>query len=331
MKPGLAGQALEDDVRHGRAQVRLADAAEAHAVEPREAQAGIGRQLDRLVPHRAVAVDGHHRGVFFVQQLLERQGQLARLEDLVLGRLDDLDRAGDPAVGLRLGRVVVDRVVRLLHALETDLLDLRAELGLDLGGVLTGQAGGDVEDLGLAQVVDRPERPDRRRQLLAVAGEHAVQQRAFRLLLHRAEAAHSWPGVGHGEEHRRPAGLAGSPRGSTRCRCSDGSPGCRRRPSVLLDRLDLLGRGDQLIDDELDVGQFIFQGLERGLVGPDFGLEIQFRSGPAASRDGQVEPRHLHLRPPATRTDQCRCARSRTPRAHAGASESQGGSRQRKL
>ena len=105
--------------------------------------------------------------------LLEGQRLLARLEDVLLGGLDQLDGPLEPAVGLGLGVGVVHGVVGIDHGLQPDLLDLGAELGLHLLGILPRQARGHVEDLGLAQVMDRPEGPDRHRQLLAVGGEDA--------------------------------------------------------------------------------------------------------------------------------------------------------------
>ena len=202
-----ANQPLEDQERHGALQVRLADAGIAHAIQPREPQARIRRQLDRLVPHGAVAIDGNRRGLFFIEELLEGQRLLAGFEDVLLGGLDHLDRTGDPALGLGPGRLIVDGLVRRLHALEGDLLDFRSELRLDLGNILRRQLRSEVEDLRLAQMMDRSERPDRRSQLLAVGSQQAFQPCAQRLLQEGSDAGPLVPRIRRGEEHRGPAQL----------------------------------------------------------------------------------------------------------------------------
>ena len=84
----------------------------------------------------------------------------------------------------------------------------------------------------------------------------------------------------------------------------------------VLDRLDLLGRRDDLIDHKFHVGKVALHVLERGHVGPLFGLEIQPRNGPASFRAPHKDPGHLYLRLPAARTDQFRATRTGAGREH---------------
>ena len=68
-----------------------------------------------------------------------------------------------------------------------NMLDFGAKLGTNVGLVLADRTLGDVDDLGLAQVMHRSERSDRRRQLFAVAGQQALHLGTERLLLQRTK------------------------------------------------------------------------------------------------------------------------------------------------
>ena len=278
---GFSRQALEQNMRHRRPQIGLADPGPAHVVEPGEAEAGIGGELDRLVPHGAVAIDGHDGGVLLVEEVLEGQRQLAGLEDFVLGGLNDLRCAGNPAVGFRLGVGVADGVERLDDALEGDRLS-RSELLLDIGGVLDGKPRGDVEDLRFAEMVQGPERPDRGHELPAIGGEHAVQHGALGLLLEGAEAGPFVARVRDCEQNGRPADAENLVQNG---RDADVQVNHQDPVDALQLGLELPHfprRGDQLVDDEVDIGQLLLGGLKSGPVRLDFGLQSNFGLGQRA-------------------------------------------------
>ena len=66
---------------------------------------------------------------------------------------------------------------------------------------------------------------------------------------------------------------------------------------------DLSGGRNQLVNDELDIRQLVFELGEFGLVEPDFLPEIHSRLGPEAVRRAHVDSGYLDLGSPAARTD----------------------------
>ena len=115
-------------------------------------------------------------------------------------------------------------------------------------------------------------------------------------------------GIGYGKEDRRPGRLEDliqdrhDPNAEVNEQDAVGL--LQFRPKGL----DLLGRGDQLVDEEIHVGQFVLNRLEGGLIRASFLLQRHLRpwKRPSALRVAQEEPGHLYLGAAAARTEKGR-------------------------
>jgi hypothetical protein len=123
--------------------------------------------------HAPVAVRRHHRRPLLVQQLLESQRKPARLDNLGPRRLHNRLGALDPQRRFRFRLALADGVVGIEDAFEPDLLDFRPELSSDVLGLVGKRPGRQVQNLRLAQMMNRPKRPDSRGQLTVVAAQDA--------------------------------------------------------------------------------------------------------------------------------------------------------------
>ncbi len=283
---GFADEEAEDEVGHAGFEVGFADAAEAEVIEPDEAEAGVAHvALDEA---HAQAVHGDEDALVLGEEVAQGDVHDGALQDVLLGRLDDLAGLLDPAAAIGHGFGAVGGVVGGLQLGERDVDDFGSELlldGLAVGGV--GGMGIDVEDAGCAEAVEGAEGAEGGREVGEAAG--GVDFDEFALALPAGDGVPFVAGIGEAEEDD---GAAEFHEGLEVTADAHGEV----EDEDAVDVLELFARGGQLggVADQSGVNELVVAELglklgQFGLVALLFGGEVDLGGGPTGVLVAEVE------------------------------------------